>query len=385
MHGRALEVEAKGVAMLIDVMTSPCRRRSRAPSRLAAVLALSSASLLAPRGALAEQAPASPRTEPAPAAPPDAPQFAAPAQPARATVQQADAAFQEGRALLESGHYREACARFELSQRLDPSPGTLLNLGSCRELEGDLVQALATFEQALDGAREARDRRRRQLWGDAARERIASLTPRVPRVSVRRVPEGARVSIDQRPVAAMGGAMRINPGAHSLTVNAPGMRTFVQKIEIATGQQLAIDVPPLEPESEARAERGAEEPAGPPVSEAPQSQERPPRYGAWPYVLGGAGAVLLGTSVVTGLGASAARDELERECTGNVCNPSLRHTRDRADRLATLTDVFWITGAVVAGVGVTLFVLDLGHERGAPALEAGCFDAACGLRARASF
>jgi hypothetical protein len=359
--------------MLIDVMPGPYHRRSCVPSRLVGVLALCGASLLAPGAARAEQTGAA---APAPAALPGAQQLP-PAHASRSTLQQADAAFQQGRALLESGRYREACDQFELSQRLDPSPGTLLNLGSCRELEGDLVQALAAFEQALDGAREARDRRRQELWGGAARERIASLTPRVPRVSLRHVPEGARVSIDQRPVTGTEGPLRTNPGLHSLAVNAPGMRTFALPFEIAHGQQLAIDIPPLEPESAAPRSGALRSGASP-------SRERPPRYSVWPYVLGGAGAVLLGTSLVTGLGASAQRDELERACTGDVCDPSLKPMRDRADRLAALTDVFWITGAIAAGVGVTLFVLDLDRP-GAPALDAGCFDAACGLRARGSF
>jgi hypothetical protein len=384
MHGDALGVEAKGVAMLIDVMRSPCHYRSCAPARRVGVLALCAASWFAPECALADEPgvspgmspPVSPASSalPSASASPDAPQPSR-AHPSRSTVEQADAAFAQGRALLEGGRYREACDRFELSQQLDPSPGTQLNLGSCRELEGDLVQALATFEQALDGAREARDRRRGQLWGDAARERIASLTPRVPRVSLRGVPEGARVSIDERPVAATGGPLRINPGHHNLTLLAPGMRAFVRPFDIAIGQQLAIDIPPLEPQPESDA----------PESEALRSQAGPPRYGAWPYVLGGAGIALLGTSIVTGLGASSARDELERECSGDVCDPSLKGTRDRADRLAAVTDVFWITGAVATGIGVTLFVLDLGHEQGAPALEAGCFDSSCGLRAGGTF
>lgn len=348
MYGRALGVAAKGANMLVDVMRSPCRRPPGAAPRLVAVLALCAGSVLSSEAARAQ-----------PAAPPSA---------APSILQQADAAFQRGLALLEQGHYKEACEQFELSQLLDPSPGTQLNLGNCREQEGDLVQALATFEQALEGARAARDPRRRQLWSEAARERIVSLSPRVPLVSIRGVSADARVTIDERAVDAAASPLRINPGPHHLVVSAPGMRAFVQSFESTPGQQLTIDVPPLEPE---------------PM--APAALESGSRYGAWPYVLGGVGAVLLGTSVVTGLAASAASDELERACTDKLCNPSLRSTRDRADRLATLTDVFWITGALAAGAGVTLFVLDLGREEGAPALEAGCFGSGCGLRASGRF
>jgi len=74
-----------------------------------------------------------------------------------------------------------------------------------------------------------------------------------------------------------------------------------------------------------------------------------------------------------------------------VCDPSLEDTRDRANRLAALTDVFWVSGVIAAGAGVTLFVLDLGHpsdldtDQAPAALQAGCFGSGCGLRASGRF
>ena len=69
---------------------------------------------------------------------------AAPGAPTPSTdAARADAAFEEGRALYVSGRFKEALEKFELSQRADPSPGTLLNLASCHEATGDLLQALS--------------------------------------------------------------------------------------------------------------------------------------------------------------------------------------------------------------------------------------------------
>src|SRR5687767_15052938 len=53
----------------------------------------------------------------------------------------ADAAFQEGRALMASGDLAAACARFEDSRRHEPAVGTELNLGECYERLGRLASA----------------------------------------------------------------------------------------------------------------------------------------------------------------------------------------------------------------------------------------------------
>ena len=109
------------------------------------------------------------------------------------------------------------------------------------------------------------------------------------------------------------------------------------------------------------------------------------RFGIWPYVAGGTGAALIGTSVVTGLMATSKANQLKKECDGSkACDPSLKSVKDSAGSLAVATDVLWISGAVILGAGVTLFVLD--HRKGESAsVQAGCFDAGCGLLANGSF
>src|SRR2546425_547721 len=42
-----------------------------------------------------------------------------------------DVFFTDAKKLIEEGRFNEACPKFEESQRLDPTPGTLLNLGDC--------------------------------------------------------------------------------------------------------------------------------------------------------------------------------------------------------------------------------------------------------------
>ena len=266
--------------------------------------------------------------------------------------------------------------------QLDPSPGTLLNLGNCYEPQGDLVRALAIFEQAFADAQRSNDPRRKELWTDAARERIANLSRRVPQLSVRNVPPDAAVKIDGNAVQQQSGGLRINPGRHRLEVSAPGKKAHTQEFDIASGQRLAINVPELV--VDAAAPLPAPEPA--PSEPAPPRDTATSTYGPWPYVLGGTGAALLGTSLITGLMANSKASKLDRECDADgSCDPSLRGTKDSAESLALATDVLWISGLIVAGAGVTLFILDATDDASRAEVQAGCFGTGCGLMASGTF
>lgn len=308
-------------------------------------------------------------------------------------VRRADAAFKEGRALFDLGRYGEACEKFELSQQLDPSPGTLLNLGNCYEPQGDLLRALETFERAFADAQGTSDPGRKELWAEAARERIASLSRRVPRVRIRNVPPDAQLSLDQelldqRSPERTSGVLRVNPGRHLVEVSAPGKGAFQHDFDIVPGQRLVIDVPALQADTMAHGTdaRGTAEQLDDALDRPrPEGTPGGDQYGPWPYVLGGAGAVLLGTSVVTGLAANAKENKLENECSGTSCPLELEGTRDSAKTLAAFADVFWITGLITAGVGVTLFVLDSQNDAPSTSVEAGCFGSGCGLVANGHF
>jgi tetratricopeptide (TPR) repeat protein len=367
-----LEPTNRELAVPRSVPRSGRPRAARGSWRCSAALA--SALCITASAARAQTPAPAPAAAPAPAGTP----ASSPRDPA--AVERADAAFEEGRELFDQGRFREACEKFELSMQLDPSPGTLLNLGNCYEPQGDLVRALALFEQAFADAQRSNDPRRKELWTDAARERIANLSRRVPQLSVRGVPADAQVAIDgtsQRP----SGVLRINPGRHRIEVRAPGKQAFTQDFDIASGQRLAINVPALEAET------------GPTAAPPPAPAEPPPprdtstaTYGPWPYVLGGTGAALLGTSLITGLMANSKASKLERECgDDNNCDPSLQSTKNSAESLALATDVLWISGLIVAGAGVTLFILDANDDEAGAAVQAGCFATGCGMLATGRF
>src|SRR6185436_13008456 len=199
--------------------------------------------------------------------------------PSAAAKQQADAAFDEGRELFEQGRFKDACDKFELSMQLEPSPGTLLNLGNCYEPQGDLLRALDTFEKALSDAQLTTDKKRRQVWSNAAKERIASLTQRIPELSVDGAEPGSSVLLDGQPFQRLGESLRQNPGHHQLEVSAPGKRTYSKGFELPEGQRLGIHLPPLERDAPVAAEPS---PGAVPLSSPPPAASSERRFGYWP-------------------------------------------------------------------------------------------------------
>ncbi|HTV23910.1 MAG TPA: hypothetical protein VMG12_34705 [Polyangiaceae bacterium] len=337
------------------------------------------------------------------------------AKPSSLSVQLADTSFVKGRALFEQGRLREAAREFEFSWRLDPSPGTLLNLGACHEGLGDMALALSTFERAAVEAKQAADPKRRQLWSEAARQRVDDLRRRVPTLVLRGLEPGSSVTLDGDALTRDGDGAelirRVNPGRHVLRVSAPGRRSLSREFSVDEGARSTLVLPPLDVGEEPPAIPAPTPPAlddgasdsgvhaatmSAGASPHPTQREARP-YGPWPLVLAGTGGALLLSGAITGWLATSKSNELREACPDDRCPESkdLEGTRDTGRSLARATDVLWVTGALCAGVGVTLFVLGSSDDdaetevarvnQRAAALRAGCFGSHCGLTASGQF
>src|SRR5262245_40658607 len=64
-------------------------------------------------------------------------------------ISPADALFRQARKTVKSGDYALALAQFQASHRLDPAPGTLLNIADCEEHLGRLSAALRHTKDVL--------------------------------------------------------------------------------------------------------------------------------------------------------------------------------------------------------------------------------------------
>ena len=181
--------------------------------------------------------------EPAAAAGPSQPGQAPPTRDRVA----AQALFDEGRELMQSGRPSEACPRFEESDRLEPGLGTRFHLAACYEATGKLASAHTLF---LEVAAEAKQR------GQEERERVArqkaeALEPRLSRLTVD-VPFASspelRIERDGTPIgtAQWGLAVPVDPGRHRVSASAPGRTPWSTEVVVAADGAFArVEVPPL--------------------------------------------------------------------------------------------------------------------------------------------
>ncbi len=284
------------------------------------------------------------------------------AAPARAGDSEiADALFQRGRELLQAGEIAAACDQFAQSQKLDPSPGTMLNLASCHDLLGKTATAYREFRAAAELGRAGG----RADFEAEAERRAAELESRLSglRFELREPVEGLEIWIDGRRVEDVGSPVYLDPGQHSVRASADGYEDWTHDLELGDrGDVRPITVPTLRRRSEPEdaAPRGASthastalvngSPSGEPLGgdEAREAQPRSPALG---FALVGVGALGLGGSLGLGAWSRSAYDDAREVCPGHEgCDDGALEDWRRAQRRA------W--GAnVAAGAGVAAVVV----------------------------
>ncbi len=259
-------------------------------------------------------------------------------------VARADALFREGRSLLKKGETAAACPKLEESYSLDPAPGTAVNLGDCFERLGKLGSALLAYRAARDLMRPGDPRIA------PVDKQISVLEKRAPKLKIdleAGAPDGTRVTRDGRQ-AAIGIASIVNPGEHTIVVNAPGRASRVFYADTKAGETSVLEVgvgPLASPEGTGE----AREQAAPKQSSAnrPEADDSQRTLG---YVVAGAGAVGLLAGGVFWLQGNAKYDEAG--CSSTSCpRGELSDEGDAKMKSATFAAV--LGGLALAG-GLTL-------------------------------
>jgi hypothetical protein len=301
---------------------------------LAAAVALA-ATALAPAAALA----ADPPKDPANAA----------------NAAAAQALFDEGVRLMEARRFGEACPKLAASETLDPGAGTLLDLGTCYEKNGQTASAWATYEEAEGAARRAGH----DDWADRAHAHVVELEPRLARVSivVRGAP-GTKVTRDGVDVEAssLGVPIPLDPVAHEIRASAPGKIDWSTRVQLATeGTTQTVEVPPL---------KDAPAPVGQPLFNEP-ALPVVPMHGFWTaehavaITVAAAGLVALGVGSGLAVAAKSKYDDaVAHDCPGHgtQCTPAGVQEGSSARGLAAdATGVFVVGGVAVAAGALLLF------------------------------
>lgn len=278
------------------------------------------------------------------------------AQSAGADKASAEALFNEGVSLVAAGNYAEGCRKFEGSQALEVTLGTVLRLADCYERLGKVASAWATFKHAQGMARVQNQAEREEL----ARERVEALAPKLSYLRLTlegEPPAGLVVERNGRtvPLPSLGVAIPVDPGEQHVTVSAPDHQTWQRSIMVAAGPGKAeLKIPALEerrtPANESTRTSSIRGPR--PVVSSTQRTTG--------IAIGAVGTASLVAGSVLGVLAKVDGDRSKKGefCPtdgGNGCTPAGVDLRDRARGFGTASTITFVAGAALLATGIVIF------------------------------
>lgn len=269
----------------------------------------------------------------------------------------AETLFTAGRALMDEQRYAEACTKFEESNRLDPSAGTVLNLGRCLELQGKTASAWARYKEAIVLGNATG--KPRQVT--AAETYIADIEPRLSKLEVvvtEAVP-GLRIRAGAVEVgeAARGLPFPIDPGNYTITAEAPGYEPWRAEVELGERASKRIEIPAL-----------AKRPGDHRPPEL-QPSTQPNAFVIAGSVVGGAGVVSVAIGAVFGGLVLSDTDELETDptlCPDHRCTSEGLARLESTETKATVSTATLVAGGIAVAGGATLLAIGLTTKTAPP-------------------
>jgi hypothetical protein len=282
-----------------------------------------------------------------------------PPPPASATDARAlaETLFFTARGLMEAQRYAEACGKLSESYRLDPAPGTLLNLAVCNEKIGKTASAWGEFRDSLAEARRMNRPDREKL----ATDHIATLEPELSYLAISvpplvRVLRGIEILRNGVPLqsAAWDTDLPVDPGDVEVVERAPLYKPKTLHVTVAAKQHAALNAVPLELA---------------PVERAPVVFWTGKRVTGLVVALLGVAAA--GGGTVFGILATNDKKKSDDNCPtygGDTrCQPAGVDAMNRANAEAWGSNIGFGLAAVGVGLGTYLFFTGGGQESPPPA------------------
>jgi hypothetical protein len=270
----------------------------------------------------------------------------------------------EGRRLMASGDYAEACPKLADSESQSPSGITALTLAICYEKAGKLATAVTAYKAAASVALASHQKKPAAVASLSA----AKLEPTLSRVTVNLPPDASDIEVrldgDIISSAQVGSPVAQDGGGHDLEVSAAGKRTWKKHFELAeSGQTLSIDVPALRSRQPPPQEPSPAPETPKPASPSSGSPLRWVGIGA-----GAAGVVALGVGTFAGIKANSTYHDALTACNnGTACAPGSDglSLRQSAGTWATLSTATFIAGGALLAGGVVLYLVAPRGDSGA--------------------
>jgi len=290
----------------------------------------------------------------------------------------AEALFDQGRSLTQSGDYAQACQKFDASQKLDEGIGTLLYLADCYEKTGRTASAWATFKEAASMAGAQGQPSRQKL----AKQRALALEAGLAKVIIEVAQGdekvlGFEVRSDSVPIptAQYGVPVPIDPGEHHIEASAPGKQSYTEVIRVSKGVS-HVTVPLLADLSESKSKAAPIVLAPPkpnyaasgvqvttaafPAKSGPESESTPgknQRFAA--YAFGGLGIVGVGVGSYFGFTAIHHHSQSKQSCpaaSDDTCFNQRLDVYNSAVSDAKVSTAAFIAGGALLATGIVLYL-----------------------------
>lgn len=277
-------------------------------------------------------------------------------EPSPKDIPLADQLFREGKRLLADGLTDEACLKFEESQRLDPSGGTLMNLARCHRLQRKWATAYAEYSDAY-GIAKREQREDRMTEARSQLDEIAPLVMRVALVVPADVAALPGFTLSRNGVllsaASWGTVQPVDPGTVVVEASAPGYRPFKSEVVMEeAGASITLTVPALE-----RLPTPVV-PWRPPTPVPPAAAAGIPATRVAGIVVTGAGGVSVVLGAIAGGVALSKQSDADEICPGTSCSADAVALNEDAHTAATLANVGIFGGLGLAAVGVVLIAVN---------------------------
>lgn len=277
----------------------------------------------------------------------------------------------DGRKKRDENDLKSALRAFEAADAIMHVPTTGLEVARTQAMLGLLVEARDGALRVVRSPQASNEPAPFVEARTAAKKLAEDLETRIPsvRVVLKNAPPNAAVTIDGSPMPAIaiGLPRKLDPGGHVVVARAGSTeRTMNVQVFEREAKDVTIDLNAPAAPAAVEPPREAHATAPPPAPEPVATAHRPP----WTAVgvaflgVGGAGVVL---GAIAGSISLAQTSSIRSQCTVNVCPTKLSDGSDTtsalatANALATLSDVAFIAGGVLAAAGVVFVVIGGSH------------------------
>jgi hypothetical protein len=269
----------------------------------------------------------------------------------------AELLFNQATDAANAGRFDEACPKFAEAQRLDPTAGTLLNLGKCEEQRNNLATAYGAYIAAEALARQDNDKRGREA---KARDAASRLEPKLSMLVIIVPPESRAEGIEIKRNGKVvgegqwGSRVPMDPGAVTIEAIAPGRSVWKTTVRIEPKPgSTTIKVPALVPA------------AGPVIAGIPIAPAHHEDKSRWSgqatagLMVGGVGVLGVALGTIFGVKAIGKKNDADARCRQDEptrCDATGVTLRQDEKTAGTISTAALIVGGVGLAGSVVLFV-----------------------------